>query len=276
MAIRIHLCQPDGRKACGACCGMYNVAGADRERIEGLLRERTDAFHAQCDVRDPDSLRRYKNARLEHEAADKLLGLLRNCPFLGVLDDTTGRVGCMVHPKVNDGVDGRDCGVYDAETCETYLCAAYTLLSHEERRLIIAACGDDSFLYGLVLNDVRFVRALFEQAAELTGMLARGERLFEPEVLDTVRRYLELKADWPWVDPEAGIIGAWLPVGDSDVVRREVDYAALGCAPSRFDAILRALGSTFDEEEELREAEAVIYGCIYDFAQAWERALTAG
>lgn len=275
MGIAIHLCQPDGRKACGACCGMYNVAGADRERIVALLRARTDRFRDVCDVRDQASLAAYKTERLALEAPEKLLPLLRNCPFLGVLDDATGRVGCMVHPKVNDGIDGRDCGVYDRETCETYLCAAYTLLSLEERRLVIAACGDDSFLYGLVLNDVRFLRALFEGAAEITGMWPRGERLFVPEVLTTVRRYLELKGDWPWGDPEAGIIGAWLPEGEHDVVRREIDYAALGCERSRFDVVLRALGSHFDDVDDLREAEAVVYGCIHDFAMAWERVVAS-
>lgn len=255
---------------------MYNRVGGDRASIEGLLAARTARFRAECDPSDASSLLAYKREQMTREAPDKLLGLLRNCPFLGVLDDDTGRVGCMVHPRVTGGIDARDCGVYDRETCESYLCAAYTVLSDEERRVVIEATGDDSYLYGLILNDVKFHRALYAYAADITGMTARGRRLFAPRVLATIQAWFELKSDWPWVDPEAGVIGAWLPDGDRDVVRRTIDYPALGVDPSRFDDVLRSLGSHFDEVDDLREAEAVIWGRVTAFAEAWERVLAEG
>ncbi len=272
MAITIHLCQPDAHTACGTCCGMYNVAGATREQIESLLRHRTAGFEASCDVADGSSLDAFCEAGCAAEAPDKLLGLLRNCPFLGVLDPRSGRVGCLVHPEVTEGADGREHGVYDLATCRDYLCAAYTVLSVEERRFVIAACTGDSYLYGLVLNDVALIRGLFEGVAEVTGGYPRGRRLFVAEVVAAARAFFELKVDWEWADPEAGIIGAYLPNGESDVMRRVIDYEAIGALESRFDTILRSLGSTFDELEGLREAEAVIYKHIFDVAEAFEAA----
>ena len=37
--------------------------------------------------------------------------------------------------------------------------------SRDEQRWIIAACGDDSYVYGLVLNDALYTRAMLARAA---------------------------------------------------------------------------------------------------------------
>ena len=34
-----HLCQPDSRKSCGACCGIYNYADSSREALVARLRK---------------------------------------------------------------------------------------------------------------------------------------------------------------------------------------------------------------------------------------------
>ena len=37
---RIHLCQPDNLKSCGACCGIYNYVGNTREELEARFNYR--------------------------------------------------------------------------------------------------------------------------------------------------------------------------------------------------------------------------------------------
>ena len=275
MSPKIHLCQPDGRKSCGACCGMYNTIGATRESTDALLRARRETLTGSPCELSLDALAGYREQRLAEETPDKLLPLLRNCPFLGVLDEGTGRVGCMVHPKVCHGRDGRDLGLYDRETCENYLCAAFTHLSPREIQLIVRACGDDSFLYGLVLNDIGFLRGLFQGVADVIGLYPNDDRLLHPTIVEAVAEYMALKVDWPYGDPEAAIIGAYLPDGDENVLRRSIDYAELGLEPSRFDTILTCLGSLFDEAEDVREAEAIVYGAIYEVATRFEALIGA-
>lgn len=276
MTPKLHLCQPDGRKSCGACCGMYNTIGATRESTEALLRARRDALPGKPCALPEETLADFRDRRVALETPDKLLQLLRNCPFLGVLDEETGRVGCMVHPKVCGGRDARDLGLYDAEICENYLCAAFTHLSPRERTLIIEACGEDSFLYGLVLNDIAFLRGLFDGVADIIGLYPNDDRILHPSIVEAVADYLALKVDWPYGDPEAAIIGAYLPDGDENVIRRSIDYAELGLEKSRFDTILTCLGSLFDDAEEVAEAEAIVYATIYEVATRFETLFLSG
>ena len=39
-----HLCQPNGAKSCGACCGLYNWQDHSRGTVNSLLRRRTSLF----------------------------------------------------------------------------------------------------------------------------------------------------------------------------------------------------------------------------------------
>ena len=41
----IILCQPDERKSCGACCGLYNYVDSSRSSLTLRLRSRTKRFH---------------------------------------------------------------------------------------------------------------------------------------------------------------------------------------------------------------------------------------
>ena len=237
------------------------------------LTERTEAFHRDCKHRTPEELERFKARYLERETPQKLLELLRNCPFLGWIDEANTLVGCLLHPALNGGEDYRDYGVYDAQICERYLCAAYSGLNPEERRLLVTACGSNSVLYGLALNDRSYLRGLFLMVADLTGHYPKGRRVFAPDFVAAVGRFLELKLSWPFRDPESGIIGAYLPDGAEEVVLRRINYAELGVEESQYDRFLCALGSSFDELEELQEAEAILCAAVHEVVESWTKVI---
>jgi len=244
---------------------MYNRARSDDAATQTRLERRTRAFHQEADVADPASLDAFR-ARHTVQPEDKLLTGLANCPFLGLVDAASGRVGCLVHPLQNDGLDGRDCGVYDRHTCQDYLCAAHDVLREDERRLVVAAI-DDSWLYGLVVTDPRFVRELFSLTASRAGAMPRRPATERPQALAAALAYFELKRDWPYRAPDA--IFGQLRAGDGlDTPRRAGPSTALGVEPDPHEAVLRCLGTDVDDLAALAHARRLVSSRVEAFASA--------
>lgn len=237
---------------------MYNRRGLRANDVIEQLETRTAAFAATADVRDADSLRAFRASW--EETSGKLVGGLPNCPFLGLLDGQ--RVGCLVHPRQNDGVDGRDCGVYDRHTCEDYLCAAHAVLRPIEKWLVIEACHD-SYTYGLAITDPLFVRQLFEQAADLNGAMPSASRVMANPQAATA--YFELKRDFPY-RAEDGVLGQVVGSEDLDTPRRLGPAEALGVEADRWETILRCLGTEVVDPTALTAARALVEAAVRRFA----------
>ena len=278
------LCQPGGGISCGACCGMYNQRqeGSWRHTMDALI-ERTRAYRRDADIDDQASLRAFR-ARWEPGPEAKLQDGLPSCPFLGLIDYDgdqaadparlrRGRVGCLVHPKQNDGVDGRDCGVYDRHICEDYLCASHQVMRQEETWLVLRAV-QDSYLYGLVITDTRFVRELFERAAELRGAMPPRRLLEDQAVQAAARDYFELKRDWPW-GGEGAVFGQVVPGQGLDTIRRPGPAERLGVEPDAFESILRCLGTEVPSVPQLEAARARVRERVRAFADALDLAAGA-
>ncbi|QDG49842.1 hypothetical protein FIV42_03530 [Persicimonas caeni] len=268
------LCHPDSEKSCGACCGMYNRRDNSHAATLERLSRRTRAFFDEARVDDEQSLRAFRAKWEETRAEEKLLSGLPNCPFLGLLglqerpDDPpeSFKVGCLVHPLQNDGLDGRDCGVYDRETCDDYLCATHNLLGAREKLLVLQAVSD-SYLYGLVITDVRFVWELFALAADENGMDPPARCLQRPEAIEAAADYFELKRDWPYADDD-GIFGQVQPGEGLETSRRKGPSAELGVEPDRYEAVLTCLGTSVDSQEALLEARSLVRARVEAFARA--------
>ncbi len=274
MSVPDILCHPDADKSCGACCGMYNHVDSASAPVWARLERRTRAFYAQADVADAASLQAFRARWEETRASHKLLSGLPNCPFLGVLglDDGAGvavskrKVGCLVHPLQNDGVDGRDCGVYDRHTCEDYLCAAHDLLRDREKLLVLQAVRD-SYLYGLVITDVRFVRELLALAADHNGMEPPTRCLQRASAIEAASAYFELKRDWPYAASD-GVFGQMQAGEGLETTRREGPSARLGVPPDRVEAVLTCLGTVVDSVEALEQARQAAHQRVDAFARA--------
>lgn len=153
----IHLCQPDCEKSCGACCGLYNWYDHFKDTLEALLHKKTDLF--QSLVRNSASFDVYQQKIAKVLAQSKLFETIYNCEFLGFIDEQRKRVGCLLHPMVNNGEDLRDHSFYGKELCASHECPSYAHLTQEEKKAVIYG-SDDWYTYGLVITDIDFVRIL--------------------------------------------------------------------------------------------------------------------
>jgi hypothetical protein len=232
----VALCQR-GAASCGACCGPYNREELSRRAVAEELRLRTRAL---AGVRRTPAAFREAARALGGSAPPPLFPSVRVCPLLGFLDDAETRVGCLAHPAATGGADLRDCGVYDARTCELFLCPSHSFLSEEEADLAAEACGD-WYLYGLVVTDVPFLRACLAAVAAEAGARVGRRALAHPPSRAAFRRLLELKEE---LEPGSeGIFGAFRPAPDGGDAPRAIDYQAIGRTVSPFDEILVCMGA---------------------------------
>lgn len=231
------LCQR-AEASCGACCGLYNRTDLSRASVKEELRRRTRALG-----RVPRTEADFRAAaeRLAADGPTPLFPSVRLCPLLGFLDAAETRVGCLAHPLATGGVDLRACGVYDVTTCDAFLCPSHAWLSEEEAALAAAACRGDFHLYGLVVTDVPFLRAVLAGVAVRAGAAVRLRHLDHAPFRAAFRRLLALKEELaPGSD---GLFGAFRPGADGGDVPRRIDYAALGRSGSAYDDILTCVGA---------------------------------
>lgn len=251
---------------------MYNHVESGSGAVRARLRRRTLAYRRGADIDDPDSLKAFRRQWEDRESV-KLLTGLPSCPFLGFIDlfDESGsgqRVGCLVHPLQNDGVDGRDCGVFDRFICEDYLCAAHDVLRLRESQLVIRAVKD-SYLYGLVITNPRFVRATLEIVARRCGAAPSERVLASDVVVQAARAFFELLRDWPYRG-EDGIFGQVEVTGPLDTRRRIDPAESLGVEPSEVDVLLVCMGTECGSVEELERARGEVERGLDDLVSAVE------
>lgn len=260
----IHLCQPDGGKSCAACCGIYNYADSSREALAARLRARTERFRRE--VRGPGDLADFSRRTREAEDQAKRFEVIHCCEYAGFLDDDERRVGCLLHPARNGGADLRGVSFYGRELCEGHLCPSYHFLGRAEKLALIDGM-DDWYLYGLCLTDIDLVKEYFRHAADRLGEALSPGALGAAKAREIARRFFEFKTGWPFRSSEENRFGRFYFDGSQHMIRR-IDYDALGCGRSPFDAILMSLASEFRSAEELREAEALVGGSVEALAAA--------
>jgi hypothetical protein len=255
------LCQR-ARSSCGACCGLYNRGDHGEEAVRERLDARTDALAGV--PRTPEAFRAAAR-RIASSEPPSLFPSVRVCPLLGWLDPGRTRVGCLAHPAATGGADLRDQGVYDASICETFLCPSHSWLSEEEAEIVDATCAD-AHLYGLVVTDVPFVRAVLDASGRLSGARIERRNLRAPRVRDALRRLFALKEE---LEPGSeGLFGAFRPGQDGEPVPRSIDYAAIERDASPWDAILLCVGADPRSGNDLDRLEEEVRGRLEDAARA--------
>jgi hypothetical protein len=258
------LCQRGGA-SCGACCGLYNRADRGRTALADLLARRTRALSGV--PRTPEAFRSAAEA-LAGEEPPPLFPSVRVCPLLGWLDEAGTRLGCLGHPAATGGVDLRDCGAYDAGTCQAFLCPSHSWLTEDEADIVSRACAD-AHLYGLVVTDVPFARAALGAVASLTGGKVEARHLADASFRQALRDLFDLKSE---LEPGSdGLYGAFRP-GPQGEVPREIDYRALGRARSPYGAILLCMGADPRSGNDLDRLEGEVRrrldGCARKFPGA--------
>jgi hypothetical protein len=259
------LCQPDSTKSCGACCGLYNWEDHSRAALEPLIRRRTSLFHSwQNDLRQFQEIYS-QEARLPNP---KLLEAIYNCEFLGFLDEEERRVGCLLHPSVNQGEDLRNYCFYGADLCAGHFCPSYSCLSRTEQK-VVSASLEDWYLYGLVITDIDLVKELCWHVQMRLGDGLREERLGHPAVRRALQDFFRLKESWKFASTQNRLGKYYFSLSEYRVARIEYQKN-WKVKPSRFDRILVSLSSEFKDAEEILEAESIIEGKIKKLVDAYQ------
>jgi hypothetical protein len=260
------LCQREGA-SCGACCGLYNRLDHSRAAVRRLLLARTRALAAV--PRTAEAFRAAAREIADGEAPP-LFPSVRVCPLLGYLDTAETRVGCLAHPLATGGVDLRGCGAYDAAICDGFFCPSHSWLSEEEAEIAARACALDPYLYGVVVTDVPFLRAVLAGIAAVAGRGVGASDVADGAFRRAVRALLGLKEE---LEPGSeGLYGAFRPSADGEPVPREIDYGALSRARSPYDEILLCVGADPRSGNDLDHLEGEVRRRLDAAARALPRA----
>lgn len=263
----IVLCQPDGSKSCGACCGLYNYVDSSRSSLERRLRERTKRFHQI--VRNPGDVKRFAEATLAAEDFKKRYEVIHCCEYLGFLDKDEKKVGCLLHPEQNSGVDMRDVSFYGQELCAGHLCPSHYFISQSQSQILVKII-DDWYLYGLVLTDIDLVTQYFRLIADRIGTELKPE-VFENEQLKRIAlEYFAWKITWPFRSQETNRLGKYYFDGSQYMISH-IDYEKYGREVSPLNPILLSLCSSFQDAAGLEAAEGMIWRNIENFVTAYQR-----
>lgn len=257
------LCQPDDRKSCGACCGLYNYEDWQKFSLTARLRRRTEKLRSLGRL-DPAALQEFSRWVRGTEPGGKLLETIYNCEYLGFLDPQGRRVGCLLHPSLHGGRDLRGCSFYGADLCAGHFCLSYQKLTDAEKACVVLSL-DDWHLYGLCVTDVDLVKAFFAHASALIGAEPRPAVLAHPEVRGRAADFFRLKVSWPFRSPDGSRFGKYC-LAEDEYREARIDYEAIGCEKSRYDGIFLSLASQFESADALRRAEAIVRERIEAFA----------
>lgn len=256
----MNLCQPDERKSCGACCGLYNFQDHSRTTLNSLLQKRSRFFKTAPDKLKGESFRRQLK---ELEQSPSLLRDIYNCEFLGFIDREHKKVGCLLHPALNQGNDLRRYSFYGRELCAEHFCLSHTYLRDIEK-LAVSEALDDWYLYGLVITDLDFIKDFFQEVQARLGDCLRPEKFRREPVRKALAAYFALKENWPFAAKENRLGKYYFSQGEYQIAHLEYEKR-WQIKPSRFDKILVSLTSQFSSPQDVQEAELLIEHKIKDF-----------
>ncbi len=258
------LCQPDGTKSCGACCGLYNWQDHSRGALHTLLQTRTSSFFSADPEKDFLPPRQGAGAPA---ANAPLLETIHNCKYLGFIDRCQKRVGCLLHPSLHQGRDMRGKSFYGEELCADHLCPSHTHLTEVEQSAAIHSL-QDWYLYGLVITDIDLIKEFFRHVQDRLGDCLRGERLKVFDVRMALKEFFQLKEFWKFASSQNRLGKYYFSHAEYQVSRIEYEKG-WGTQPSPFDKILVSLSSEFQSRQELAEAESIIEAKIARFIKAY-------
>lgn len=264
----LHLCQPDGVKSCAACCGIYNYVENRREALSERFAYRTHLFAMVREGRL--ELDAYRDAVRRREDGKRIYHTIYTCEFVGYLNDSATRVGCMLHPLQNDGRDLRVVSFYGRDICEGHFCPSYEKLTAHEARIVIDTIHD-WYLYGAVITDIDFVKAFLRRVQDEMGEEVLAERVRANISARTcLLRYFELKTTWPFRDTTRPRFGKYYFVGEEYDIDR-IDYAVLNAVVSPWDPVFLSLASLFRSTNEVDVANSLLDVIKDEFIDAYRR-----
>lgn len=261
------LCQPDERKSCGACCGLYNYVDSSRESLVKRLRGRTKRFREL--VRGEADLKRYAEATFECEDFKPRYEVIYCCEYLGFLDEAEKKVGCLLHPMQNSGVDMRSVSFYGQETCAGHLCPSHHFIPAGQLHILVKIIND-WYLFGLCLTDIDLVVEYFRMIADIIGEELKPEVFADETLKNIALEFFHWKIDWPFRSEEANRLGKYYFDGSQYMISY-IDYEKLGREISPLDKIFMSLSSVFADAQEVAAAEGMVMDNVRRFVSAYQK-----
>lgn len=262
---QIVLCQPDEKKSCGACCGLYNYVDSSRSSLARRLRSRTKRFHMI--VKNSGDVELYAKETLAAEDFTKRYEVIYCCEYLGFLDQEEKKVGCLLHPGQNSGCDLRGCSFYGQELCASHLCPSHHFIPRSQSQILIKIIGD-WYLYGLVLTDIDLVTTYFRLLADRVGEELKPEVFDNKHLKGIALEYFNWKINWPFRSLEVNRLGKYYFDGSQYMISY-IDYAKFGMDVSPLNAIFLSLCSSFKNAGEIEAAENLIWSNIEKFVSTY-------
>lgn len=263
----IILCQPDAGKSCGACCGLYNYVDSSREALTQRLHARTKRFRAL--VKTPDDVKCYAGETFASEDFRMRYEVIYCCEYLGFLDEQGKKVGCLLHPMQNSGLDLRGCSFYGQEICAGHICPSHHFIMPSQSQCLLKIV-DDWYLYGLCLTDIDLVTTYFRLIADRIGRELKPA-VFDIEALKKIARdFFDWKITWPFRSSETNRLGKYYFDGSQYMISH-IDYEKFGRAVSPLNAIFLSLSSSFNNDLEIEQAQNLIWSNIEKFLSAYRR-----
>jgi hypothetical protein len=256
----VNLCRPDDSKSCAACCGLYNVPDATRETLEKRLETRTSLFrHTERSV---DAIEDYKILVAREEAVQPLEPVIHVCEFTGFLDAHHRVVGCQLHPSAegNLGVDWRGLCHYGSMACKAFFCPAWDEIPVRYLE-IVAGTISDWHLYGLVVTDVDYVRALFALIESALGSPVRNHALHISPAAKILEEMLSWKNTWPFAGPSRFRKNRYYFKGS--------DWTPEAPVEQHLEYFLQCLRFTFSSENTAPRGEELVRHKLAEFVKAY-------
>lgn len=219
-------------------------------------------------VGGPGDLRAFSRLVLSSEDQRKRYEVIYCCEYVGFMDRQEKRVGCLLHPAQNDGVDMRAISFYGRELCDGHFCPSYHYISTQEQAALIGII-DDWYLYGLCITDIDLVKTYFRLISDSVAEMPSPEKFQIESLRRAARGFFSLKIEWPFRSASAKRFGKYYFDGSQYMVN-PIDYESLGCTKSRFDTIFLCLSSEFADGGEVEWAEKKIQECVDNFILAYE------
>jgi len=257
----VYLCQVGPHVSCGACCGLYNVAEPSRKQLEAMLNRRTKWFE---DVqRSVEGIDEFKKEVETAEPQERPFPRFHHCPYLGMIEDTGRRVGCLLHPfaKGNNGVDFRGMSYYGGMACRTYFCPSVREL---KARWLTAIRQSMNHWYqlGLIVTEKNLLASFFTEIEDRLQRPIRNEDFScGTDAARLLRSLANLKLEWPFRRTKAPI-GCHYFFEDGLYQRRQDIFGEKELPISPFEDIFVELDSKLSSADELKSAEEIIESIV--------------